>query len=77
MHSITAVVDVRTSPYSNYYPQFSQDNLKLSLFKKSIAYVFLGKELGGRPEKSGEYEHGIANYEICLLYTSPSPRDRG
>lgn len=70
MHEITAVVDVRTSPYSSYYPHFSRDNLKSFLRKNRIAYVFLGKELGGRPAKLMEYEYGIANYEEMVKSSS-------
>ena len=64
MHEVNAIVDVRSAPYSNYYPHFSRENLKPLLRQKNISYVFLGKELGGRPSKFNEYEYGIANYEM-------------
>ncbi len=62
-HHINAIVDVRSSPYSNRYPQFSKSIFKNSLATSKIKYVFLGKELGGRPEIPEHFEFGIANYE--------------
>ncbi|MCS6814577.1 MAG: DUF488 domain-containing protein [Cyanobacteria bacterium] len=47
-HRVTAIVDVRSHPYSRYAPHFSQAALKCSLQAVGIAYVFLGKELGAR-----------------------------
>jgi uncharacterized protein (DUF488 family) len=49
-HGITALADVRSSPYSRYLPQFNRDNLKNSLLTSGIKYVFLGQELGARPK---------------------------
>jgi uncharacterized protein (DUF488 family) len=40
---------VRTSPTSGFAPQFNQDDLRQSLAANGIRYLFLGKELGGRP----------------------------
>ncbi len=60
---ITAIADVRSSPHSRYLPQFGRDTLEKSLREAGIAYVFLGKELGGRPEGRGMYRNGVADYE--------------
>ena len=60
---ITAVADVRTSPYSRHFPQFSKDTLKDELRTDGIVYSFLGKELGGRPTGSQYYCDGVADYE--------------
>lgn len=49
-HAISTLADVRTAPYSRYSPQFNRDELALSLRDAGIAYVFLGRELGGKPE---------------------------
>jgi uncharacterized protein (DUF488 family) len=52
-HGITALADVRTSPYSRRFPQFGRERLAESLRAVAIAYVFLGAELGGkRPGQS-------------------------
>jgi uncharacterized protein (DUF488 family) len=60
---VTAVGDVRTSPYSRLYPHFNRDDLREELRSDGISYVFLGKELGGRPSESGFYCEGVADYE--------------
>ena len=50
-HGITAVADVRSSPYSRWHPQFSRDNLAEALHAAAeIDYVFLGQQLGARPD---------------------------
>jgi len=61
--NVTAVADVRTAPYSRHCPQFNHDILCAELPLAGIAYVFLGKELGGRPRERTFYCEGIADYE--------------
>ena len=61
-HGITAVADVRSQPYSRYLPHFSQGPLKATLQGAGIAYVFLGRELGARPDDPGCYQEGRAVY---------------
>ncbi len=61
-HEITAVADVRSHPYSRYLPHFSQSALKASLENAGIRYVFLGKELGARPDNPDCYMKGKALY---------------
>lgn len=60
---ITAIADIRTSPYSRFTPHFNRDALQESLKQVGIAYVFLGQELGGRPKEKAFYCDGIADYE--------------
>jgi uncharacterized protein (DUF488 family) len=60
---VTAVADVRSAPVSRFSPQFNKKALAASLAAHDIAYVFLGKELGGRPERPELYTQGIADYE--------------
>jgi uncharacterized protein (DUF488 family) len=60
---VTAVVDVRSSPFSRRAPHFSKDELRAALKERGIKYVFLGKELGGRPRAGNLYCEGVANYE--------------
>jgi len=60
---VTAVADVRSSPFSRRFPHFSRDELKASLRRDGIAYSFLGKELGGRPNESRLFRNGVADYE--------------
>lgn len=60
---VTAIADVRTSPFSRHFPQFNKEALKHELQTDGIAYSFLGRELGGRPTGHQYYCDGIANYE--------------
>ncbi|MEB3464351.1 DUF488 domain-containing protein, partial [Pasteurella multocida] len=47
---INFLVDVRSSPYSKYYPDFNRENLKIISLQYQIKYVFMGDTLGGRPD---------------------------
>lgn len=50
-HGVTAVADVRSSPYSRRHPQFSREALTDALRATAeIQYVFLGQQLGARPD---------------------------
>jgi uncharacterized protein (DUF488 family) len=61
-HRVTAVADVRSSPYSQIYPHFNRDALAAALKRDGIAYSFLGKQLGGRPSDKTCYENGRVQY---------------
>jgi uncharacterized protein (DUF488 family) len=61
-HRVTAVADVRSAPYSRFNPGFNREGLKRELKKHGISYVFLGRELGGRPTDPASYEDGRASY---------------
>ena len=58
MHYITALADVRSSPYSRLNPQYNQKVLQQSLKRQGISYVFLGKELGARSDNPNCYKEG-------------------
>jgi uncharacterized protein (DUF488 family) len=57
-HSVTAVGDVRSAPYSRRWPQFSREPLEKALREAGITYVYLGKELGARSDDPFCYENG-------------------
>lgn len=61
---VTAIADVRSSPYSRIFEHFNRERLKQELKADGISYAFLGDELGGRPPEPSFYCNGIANYEI-------------
>lgn len=63
MVDVTAIADVRSAPFSRNFPQYNRDVLKAALDRDGIAYVFLGKELGGRPQTPEGFTDGIADYE--------------
>ena len=60
----TAIADVRTSPYSRHFPQFSDEPLKAALSRDGVAYSFLGRELGSQPQDGRYYRDGVADYEL-------------
>ena len=62
-HGVTEVADVRSTPYSRFNPQFNRDSLADSLASHGIRYVFLGRELGGRPDDPACYENGRVRYD--------------
>lgn len=47
-YRINCIVDVRSTPFSKYTPQFNENNLKLDLNKRGIYYIQMGKEFGAR-----------------------------
>lgn len=63
VHRITAVGDVRSSPYSRFNPQYNRELLAASLRQAGLAYVFLGDDLGARRAEPECYEGGKARYE--------------
>jgi uncharacterized protein (DUF488 family) len=55
-HAIQVVVDTRSQPYSKYTPHFDQEDLRTALTAAGIRYLFLGRELGGRPDGDEFYD---------------------
>jgi uncharacterized protein (DUF488 family) len=55
-HQIQVLVDVRSSPYSRYVPQFNSAPLAVAVRQVGIKYMFMGKELGGRPDGDEFYD---------------------
>jgi uncharacterized protein (DUF488 family) len=52
---VVRLVDVRSHPASKWAPQFGKAALAQLLGTKAIEYVFLGRELGGRPDGAEFY----------------------
>jgi uncharacterized protein (DUF488 family) len=50
-HGIGAVADVRSRPCSRFVPHFSKERLQLLLAEEGIGYLYLGRELGGKPPR--------------------------
>jgi uncharacterized protein (DUF488 family) len=62
-HGIVRLVDVRSHPASRWSPQFGKAALAKLLAAHAIEYVFLGRELGGRPEGAEFYRvDGTVDY---------------
>ena len=64
VNSVTCIVDVRSSPYSRYCPQFNRDTLQQALEVEGLHYVFMGRELGARRDEPGCYVDGQARYDL-------------
>jgi uncharacterized protein (DUF488 family) len=58
-----AIADVRTAPFSRFFPWFSQKALAARLADAGIAYAAMGEALGGRPRNPSLYRDGVADYE--------------
>lgn len=60
---VAALADVRSAPYSRFNPHFNRKALSASLSAAGIAYAWLGRELGGRPDDPACYEDGELRYD--------------
>lgn len=61
-HEIKVVADVRSTPYSRLHPQFNREVLKKALNASKIQYVFMGNELGARPNDPSVYVNNAVQY---------------
>ena len=48
LHNISLVVDVRSMPFSNRYPEYNENRLKYQLKRDNIYYRNYAKEFGAR-----------------------------
>ncbi len=61
---VAYLIDIRSSPYSSRRPEFSRDALEAVLRKAQIRYVFMGDQIGGKPQNRDCYdESGKASYD--------------
>lgn len=60
---VTAIADVRTTPFSRYHPWFNGARLAEALKADGVAYVPMGEQLGGRPADPSLFRDGVADYE--------------
>jgi len=63
-YQISAVVDVRSSPYSQFKSEFNKETLEEHLKANKIAYVFLGDYCGARVEDRSCYVNGKVDYKL-------------
>lgn len=60
---ISLLIDVRSKPQSFRHPHFDRIELERALPAAGIRYLFLGEELGGRPDDSDAYARdGVVDY---------------
>lgn len=62
--SVQFLIDVRSSPYSRFKPEFSTEPLERELRSAGIRYLFMGDSLGGRPADESCYQDGHVIYEL-------------
>jgi uncharacterized protein (DUF488 family) len=64
LHSngVTAIADVRSSPYSRHTPQYNREELKAALRDTGISYAFLGDALGARSDDPAHYDGNRVQY---------------
>lgn len=62
-HEIEFLLDVRSSPYSKFKPEFTKEALEAALKARGIRYVFVGDTLGGQPRDPDCYTDGKVDYE--------------
>jgi uncharacterized protein (DUF488 family) len=63
-HKLQGIADVRSWPASRYAPWFDREPLADALQAAGVQYVFLGRELGGRPGDESLYdEDGRVRYD--------------
>jgi uncharacterized protein (DUF488 family) len=63
-YRIVYLVDIRTSPYSRFNPDFNKHALKNVLPHHGIKYVYMGDSLGGIPKDESVYSNdGKVDYE--------------
>jgi uncharacterized protein (DUF488 family) len=55
-HGIQVLVDVRSKPFASYTPHFNKDQIEASATASGLRYLYLGRELGGRPDNPGFYD---------------------
>ena len=61
---IDLLVDVRSTPYSQWHPQFNKEQFSLMLKAGNIDYLFLGRELGARSDDKSCYTDGQVQYSL-------------
>lgn len=69
-HRIQVLVDVRSSPYSKYVPHFNGTPLAIAIKQTGIKYMFMGKELGGRPDGDEFYDADSHVLYNCVAESS-------
>src|SRR5208282_2865118 len=64
-HAVQLLADVRSLPQSTRLPHFSQPAFEKLLGAEHISYLFLGEELGGRPDDVDAYRpDGLVDYQV-------------
>lgn len=60
---IEYLIDVRTSPYSKFKPDFTKELLQHHVERAGLRYVFMGDTLGGQPRDPACHTDGKVDYD--------------
>ena len=64
-NKIEVVIDVRSTPYSKYAPNFNKKEFNKTLLESNIIYKYLGNKVGGKHKhKKYYYADGTINYDL-------------
>lgn len=62
-HGVRTLVDVRSTPFSSYNPQFNRPDIARTLAAAGTPYIWLGHSLGGTPESPSLRSYGRPDYD--------------
>lgn len=63
LFGIQYLIDVRSTPYSKYHPQFNREQLKAVINEtEDITYGYMGDVIGGLPKDTRCYTNGKVDY---------------
>jgi len=57
------LIDLRSSPYSKYKPEFNKESLGLTLKENKLQYVYMGDSIGGLPNDRTCYTDDHVDYD--------------
>lgn len=63
-HSVSALVDVRSSPFSGYHQDYNKDQLERTLHSARIYYRSYAREFGARQPERSYYPRGYLDFEL-------------
>lgn len=70
-YRIDAILDIRSTPFSRFQPQYSKNNLQPLLLQHGIKYLYMGDKLGGKPKAKMFYNNiGQLNCDLITITKS-------
>ncbi len=70
-YKVNCIVDVRSSPYSKFSPDYNKGNLEVQFINNQISYKWLGHLIGGRSDDDLVFDKdGVIDY-VKLVKTDP------
>jgi uncharacterized protein (DUF488 family) len=60
---VSCIIDVRSLPYSRFYPKYNEKNLSAVLKQNGVQYFNLKSEFGARQENAEFYTNGVMDFE--------------